>query len=244
MMSAAEVADEMMMCCAACGMAEDGDIKLKKCNACKSVRYCSVKCQRDHRPQHKTDCKKRAADLRDEILFKQPKSSHLGDCPICCLPLRIDGMKSTMYSCCSKMICDGCGYANQTRAKEEMQKQKCPFCRHPVPKTQKEIDRNMMKRIEVNDPVIIQQMGRKRYVEMNYDGAFQYWAKAAGLGDIEAHFNLSLMYRKGEGFEKDKKKELHHLEEAAIGGLLVRVESTLCLHLKRSFPLQCAAVKP
>jgi len=26
---------------------------------------------------------KRAAELRDEILFKQPESSHRGDCPIC-----------------------------------------------------------------------------------------------------------------------------------------------------------------
>ena len=31
-------------------------------------------------------------------------------------------------------------------------------------------------------------------------------------------YNLSLMYRDGQGVEKDKKKELYHLEEAAIGG--------------------------
>ena len=34
--------------------------------------------------------RKRAAVLRDELLFKQPESSHLGDCPICCLPLPLD----------------------------------------------------------------------------------------------------------------------------------------------------------
>jgi TPR repeat protein len=38
------------------------------------------------------------------------------------------------------------------------------------------------------------------------------------MGDVEAHFYLSVMYRKGEGVEKDKKKGLHHLEQAAIGG--------------------------
>eukprot|EP00984_Skeletonema_dohrnii_P007364 scaffold2671_cov81-Skeletonema_dohrnii-CCMP3373.AAC.4 len=77
-----EEASNMMMFCAACGIAGGDDIKLKKCTACKSVRYCGVKCQKEHRPQHKKECKKRAAELRDEILFKQPESSDLGDCPI------------------------------------------------------------------------------------------------------------------------------------------------------------------
>eukprot|EP00984_Skeletonema_dohrnii_P032594 scaffold26965_cov172-Skeletonema_dohrnii-CCMP3373.AAC.1 len=60
-----------MMCCASCGTTEVDDIKLQKCTTCKSVRYCSVKCQREHLPQHEETCKKRAAELRDEILFKQ-----------------------------------------------------------------------------------------------------------------------------------------------------------------------------
>eukprot|EP00984_Skeletonema_dohrnii_P035791 scaffold35973_cov122-Skeletonema_dohrnii-CCMP3373.AAC.2 len=33
--------------------------------------------------QHKKECKKRAAEFRDELLFKQPESCHEGDCPIC-----------------------------------------------------------------------------------------------------------------------------------------------------------------
>ena len=39
----ADEADEIMMCCAGCGIAGVDDIKLKECTACKSVRYCSVK---------------------------------------------------------------------------------------------------------------------------------------------------------------------------------------------------------
>jgi hypothetical protein len=72
----AEAAD--MSCCASCGIAEvDGvKVKLKQC-ACKLVRYCSVACQKEHRSQHKNVCKKQVAELRDEILFKQPESSHL-----------------------------------------------------------------------------------------------------------------------------------------------------------------------
>eukprot|EP00984_Skeletonema_dohrnii_P005111 scaffold1799_cov134-Skeletonema_dohrnii-CCMP3373.AAC.1 len=75
-MSGAEESDEIMMCCASCGTAQADDIQLKTCTACKSVRYCSVKCQKEHRPQHKRACKKRAAELRDELLFRQPESSH------------------------------------------------------------------------------------------------------------------------------------------------------------------------
>lgn len=92
-MSAAveEEAGNVTMRCASCGTAAAAhDIQLKKCAACHLVRYCSVSCQRDHRPQHKRECKKRAAELRDELLLKQPESSYLGDCPICCLPLSID----------------------------------------------------------------------------------------------------------------------------------------------------------
>jgi len=70
-----EESDDIMYC-AACGTAGIDDIKLKDCSACTLVKYCSVKCQKDHRPQHKKECKKRAAELRDELLFKQPESSH------------------------------------------------------------------------------------------------------------------------------------------------------------------------
>jgi hypothetical protein len=59
-------------------------------------------------PHHKDACKKRAAEIRDEILSKQPESSHLGDCPICLLTLYLDYDDSTMMSCCSKVICGGC----------------------------------------------------------------------------------------------------------------------------------------
>jgi hypothetical protein len=163
MVSANKEPDDDMMCCASCGVAEVDDKKLKKCTACKSVRYCSVECQKKHRPKHKRACKNRAAELRDEILFRQPESSHFGDCPICLLPLPIDPRKSTMQSCCSKLICDGCDLANKIRELEEKLQQKCPFCRHPTPTTQAEADMNRMNRIELNDPIALRQMGTQRF---------------------------------------------------------------------------------
>ena len=46
--------------CAACGREVD---RLKACTACKMVKYCNVACQKAHRPEHKEECKKRAAEL-------------------------------------------------------------------------------------------------------------------------------------------------------------------------------------
>ena len=38
------------------------------------------------------------------------------------------------------------------------------------------------------------------------------------MGDVTAHYNLSIMYHLGQGVEKDEKKKVYHLEVAAIGG--------------------------
>jgi hypothetical protein len=151
-------------------------------------------------------------------LFKQPESSHWGDCPICFLPLALDPKKSIFMDCCSKLICDGCYSANAIREREQKIEHKCPFCRHPAPKSQEEFHRNVMKRVEANDPVALREVGKRRYNDEDYKIAFEYLTKAAELGDVDAHHSLSVMYHLGEGVEKDEKKTLYHLEEAAIGG--------------------------
>jgi hypothetical protein len=217
-MRSAEAEGKMVMCCASCGIAGVDDIKLKACNGCKSIQYCSVKCQRGHRPQHRRECQKRAAELRDEILFKQPESSYLGDCPICCLPLSLDHRKSILMACCSKLICQGCDYANQVREVEGSLERRCAFCRNPMSKSEKESIRNRMKRVAANDPVPIRELGKRCFFKGDYNGAIDYWTKAAELGDIEAHYSLSILYRDGKGVEKDEKMQLHHAEVAAIGG--------------------------
>ena len=209
-----EMADEM---CASCGKAAVDEIKLKKC-ACNLVKYCTVDCQKYHRPQHKKACKKRMAEIRDDHLFTQPDESHLGECSICCLPLPLDINKWSVNSCCCKPICDGCSHANKRREWEQGLDQKCPYCRESVPKTDEEIDKNYMKRAKANDPVAIFKMAEKCHLEGNFEGAVEYFTKAAEFGEMDAHYNLSLMYYKGEGVEKDEKKEVYHLEEAAIGG--------------------------
>eukprot|EP00984_Skeletonema_dohrnii_P018510 scaffold8668_cov89-Skeletonema_dohrnii-CCMP3373.AAC.6 len=211
-----DAAAEMVF--ASCGKSELDNIKLKKCNDCDLVRYCSDECQQDHRPHHESVCKERAAELRDEVLFKQPESTHDGDCPICFLPLPIHIFISASYACCSTTVCNGCAYANVKREWEENQQPACPFCRHPTPATQEEADKNEMKRVAANDPVAVREIGMKHFNNGDYERAFEYWTKAAELGDASAHYGLSIMYWKGVGVEKDENRGRYHLEEATIAG--------------------------
>ena len=75
-----------------------------------------------------------------------------------------------------------------------------------------------MKRVEVNDPVAMRDEGLKQYNEGNYRSAFQWYAKAAELGNVDAHYQLSILYAEGQGVEKDRAKEIYQREEAAISG--------------------------
>jgi hypothetical protein len=123
----------MTSCCAECGD-EGGAVNLKTCKSCKLVKYCNANCQRNHWSKHKKLCKRRAAELRDEALFKDPPAKE--DCPICFLPMPIqlvscisltsatiysvpiydfaiahevmkDQAMDAYYSCCGKSICRG-----------------------------------------------------------------------------------------------------------------------------------------
>ena len=149
--------DTVMMCCASCGIAEVDDIKLKDCDGgCDLMKYCSDDCQNNHRDQHEEECKK---SLRDNDLFAQPDGSHMGECPLCCLPLSIDIRKSYMMPCCSKRICIGCDYANKKREVAERLEQRCAFCREPVTESLEEVNKRLMESIKRNDPNAMYQMG-------------------------------------------------------------------------------------
>jgi hypothetical protein len=172
MSSAEEEADEV---CANCGKAAVDNIILKICTACKLVKYCSVECQKNHRRQHKS--KNRAAEIRDDKLFRQPDYTHLGECPICCLPLPLDAKKWAVNSCCCKRICLGCSYANQLRELEQGLEQRCPYCRDPLPVTKKESQKNVTKRAKANDPIALCQLGES----------------ATMKGTLKEHLNISQM---------------------------------------------------
>ncbi len=199
--------------CANCGISEVDDIKLKMCDGgCDLVKYCSDRCREMHREQHDEECQKRQAELHDDNLFRQPNDTHLGECPICFLPLPLETDKSTFKSCCCKIVCNGCVYADYLSSGNT----NCPFCREPAANGEEEHDKRVMKRMKANDPNALCRMGALRYRDRDYHGAFEYYKKAVESGDVEAHCRIGLMYLVGE--ERDEEKYLYHLEKAAIGG--------------------------
>ena len=216
MSSAEETAEESdVVVCNNCGVAEVDEIKLKSkdCDGGDLVKYCSDKCMEEHREQHEEECKKRGQELHDNKLFKQPERSHRGECPLCFLPMPLRSKNSSFYSCCSIVVCNGCEHAHY----KSNGGQSCPFCREPRA-DKKESDKRVMNRVKANDPAAMSVMGLKLYYEGDCDTAFRYLTKAAQFGDIEAHYNLGVMYRDGEGVEKDEEKKVYHYEKAAIGG--------------------------
>jgi tetratricopeptide (TPR) repeat protein len=207
------------ICCGYCGIAEGDDIKLKDCDDdCGLVKYCSEECNELDRPEHDVECKKKKQEIREKDLFEQPDESHLGECPICCLPLPLDSSKSTLMRCCCKILCNGCAIANIKREFGAGLEHKCAFCREPLPDSGEEQDKRIMKRIKKNCPVAMREVGKERCDAGDYDTAFEYFTKAAELGNAAAHYSLSCMYGEAQGVEKDIKKAVHHWEEAAIGG--------------------------
>ncbi len=58
-------------CCAACGKSSPN---LRKCAPCKSVWYCDVSCQRDHRKAHKKECR-----VREQVLLARKKAKAGGN---------------------------------------------------------------------------------------------------------------------------------------------------------------------
>jgi len=205
-------------CCASCGISQVDDVKLKDCDNCDLVKYCSDGCQENHSEHHEEECKKRRAELRDRDLFTMPEGRHWGECPICCLPQPIDPTKTVFMQCCSQFICFGCDYANQMRENEAGLEHRCAFCREPLAKSKEENEKRVMERIKKNDPVAMCRMGNKHLIEGDHETALEYLTKAAELGDVDAHYQLSVFYFRGECVEKDRKKHAYHLELATIGG--------------------------
>jgi len=166
----------------------------------------------------------------DEDLFKQPPTE---DCPICFLrmPSLYTGFK--YKTCCGKVICGGCIYAN---AKIDINKQLCPFCRTPAPYSDREIIERNKKRVEMNDPLALFNLACK-YDQgtcgcpQNSNKALELWHRAGELGSsAESYHNIgncylhgnadigNTCYHNGDVVERDIKKAQHYWELAAILG--------------------------
>ena len=218
--------------CANCGAESSDAVKLKKCNACHLVKYCSVDCQKIHRKQHKGACKKRAAELKDEQLYGQGLERPEGDsCPICTLPVPIPmAGHAKFFTCCMKMVCYGCGLAAQKRGMLET----CPFCRAPIQHYSDSAKlAKIQKRVDAKDPAATSFLANNYCMggcglQVNVPRAVELWKKAVELGSIEANYELGAVYATGEGgvVVQDKVKAARYFELAAMHG---HVEARHCL---------------
>ena len=207
------------MSCANCGKTEeDGNTTLKACVACKMVKYCNRECQIQHRPHHKEECKRRAAELHDEALFKQPP--HNEDCQICFVPLpKLHTTGSKYYACCGKVVCSGCIFAVKLSSKKRL----CPFCRSPPAITDEDDNKREEKRIELGDAIALNAQG-SHYSEgkfgypQSHTKALDLWHRAAKLGNSPANYNIGICYHLGHGVVQDTKKAKYYWELAAIKG--------------------------
>ena len=166
--------NQISVCCASAL----GGVNLKTCKRCMLVKYCNASCQHKHWPKHKILCKERAAELRDEALFKYPPPKE--DCPICFLPMpaslitcvtlpdatitsvpmqdfvdayeELGKMDSEQYyPCCGKTICKGC-----THSFIEFENDgKCPFCNSNQGGKSGQEAEELSNRMRANDPASI-----------------------------------------------------------------------------------------
>ena len=210
----------MTTTCANCGKkGEESSGDLKACKACKLVKYCNRECQIAHRPLHKKICKKRAAELHDEALFKEHPPTD--DCLICFIPLPL---YAVFKSCCGKHICDGCILAMMEEARGRGGEiGLCAFCRTPEATSDEENAERIKKLMDTDNAYAFYTLGG--YYDRGVMGMPQDFAKAnelylkAGeLGCPEAYYNLGTAYYNGRGVEVDKKKAKHYWELAAING--------------------------
>ena len=216
-----------ILLCAACGK-EGVDDSMNACNKCDLVVYCNAACKKKHKSRHKKKCEKRAAELHDIQLFKQPPP--LEDCPICMLPLPSLDTGSKYKACCGKDICSGCIHAVQMR---DNGVGLCPFCRTPAPTSEKEMIEMYKKRIEVSDATAMLILGccydeGSFGLAQDHEKALKLWHQAGELGSADAYCNIGIGYYRGRGVERDEKKAEHYYELAAIGGFAVARHNLGC----------------
>jgi len=120
-------------------------------------------------------------------------------------------------------VCSGCCYApvydNQGN---EVDNQKCPFCRAPHVIGDEFLER-LMKRVELDDANAIYTLGYYYREGMyglpqDYAKALELYHRTGELGCSEAYSNIGYAYQNGEGVDVDKKKAVHNFELAAMAG--------------------------
>lgn len=234
MSSAAAGDSNSISVCAACGKSGDN---LKACMACHLVKYCNRECQNFHRPKHKKECRKRAAELKHaggdntsnsivNEISEGISNASISDSA----SGSTDKKTSTSYEQnnedFSKVISD------DELFKDPPPKEECPICMQPMPYEfgicgvevtyqtccGKVICYGCMKAAEEE----IQAGNMKDWcafcrVPYPYTDREikKRWTKRVKLNDVEAFLGLAADYRGNMGSPKNEKKVFELLSKAA-----------------------------
>ena len=193
---------------------------MKICGACERElpegAYSEEQRGRRHSIRRCDEC---VASGNQLVLMRKGRTrSEEDDCPICQLPMPLDIDQTTFKTCRMKLVCDGCILAARKRGMDD-----CPFCRAHIPEEDSQTLAMVQKRVAVGDPMAMWYLGSD-YVDGDHGlqkdiaRGIELYERAAELGLKEAHFNLGVLYRKGEVVEKDTAKAIRHLEAAAVMG--------------------------
>jgi len=171
----------------------------------------------DELHEEELERERRAAELHDEKLFKQPIPND--DCPICMLLLPSLDTGSKYRVCCGKRICNGCLHAVAIRDGVGL----CPFCRKPAPTANEDTIIQIKKRMKVGDAEAIYNLGccyseGSRGLPQDHTKALELWHQAGELGHARSYYSVGAAYYAGNGVERDEKKANHYWELAAMGG--------------------------
>ena len=232
------------MLCAFCDKVITDDEEVITCGCCEAAIYCRRKCQKSHWSTHQRDCELRSVVLQDDLLFQQPAKTHLGDCPLCCLPIPVlecyDGGSFLLnernfyklYPCCMKIVCHGCISARSLVERSVGISPNCPFCSRSFTSMEKGLELIKTEAEEGNALAIceygdyVQRVGSYNGVTRNLgdDGrhfeSYDDWMRAAAMGSIQAHFALSAAFHHDMyGYDDaDVGVSRNHAARAAIAG--------------------------
>ena len=157
------------------------------------------------------------------------------DCPVCMIPLPIMIPESMYFSCCGKLICNGCVressratmIVNSKRAKKELPELEpsCAFCRTPYCGGEGVV-KQLLLRMEKGDckayfVMASDYMRGTDVIPQDDSKAMELYVRGAELGSTEAMAQLGDIYERGTmGVKKDMGKSREFFERAAKGGLL------------------------
>ncbi|EJK71595.1 hypothetical protein THAOC_06946 [Thalassiosira oceanica] len=129
---------------------------------------------------------------------------------------------SALYTCCMKLACIGCTLEACKRKMDDH----CPFCRTPAPQSDEASLEMIQKRVKVNDPKAMHDLGLKYRdgslgLEKDLPRAVELFERAAKYGSKDAHHDLGCLFNERtdeEGIGNNMSRAVEHFELAAKQG--------------------------